>query len=425
MNIDFIGKSKETGTLSSQPVVANQDMGKAVVAAPTSEEQEQFLSTLKALAPKAAVLSATYETDETCASSCQDTSSATPSLPPVISSLFRPHYKTLEKPALIEECQRVFSEELAITPIESHYLMKSTVLQSHSLVWFAHRKGRLTASRFFNICRTSIEKPSKSLIDSVFRNGTTVKTAATTWGYEKEKVALHAYQKQMRKNHASFTVEPSGLMVNPHAPHLGASPDGLVSCTCCVGSGVLEIKCPYSVRDALPITANYFTKINNTYKLKRNHQYYYQIQGQIMIAEASYCDFCCWTNCGINIERIDYDDDFVSEMVPKLDNFFIKVILPKVLCGENTPSVNSEQESEVFCLCKRGQFGKMIFCDSPTCEFGWYHYSCVSLPSNIEFDDNEEWFCPQCLKDKVHCNNYFSFSFSSFCYNLCTIKMLY
>ena len=29
---------------------------------------------------------------------------------------------------------------------------------------------------------------------------------------------------------------------------MGASPDGIVSCECC-GSGVVEIKCPYSCKD--------------------------------------------------------------------------------------------------------------------------------------------------------------------------------
>ena len=34
-------------------------------------------------------------------------------------------------------------------------------------------------------------------------------------------------------------------------PFLGASPDGLVCCSCC-GKGLLEIKCPYSIRDRDP-----------------------------------------------------------------------------------------------------------------------------------------------------------------------------
>ena len=52
----------------------------------------------------------------------------------------------------------------------------------------------------------------------------------------------------MRDDHIDFTVVPTGLHVNPSFPHLGASPDGIVSCCCC-GKGLLEIKCPYSKRE--------------------------------------------------------------------------------------------------------------------------------------------------------------------------------
>ena len=32
---------------------------------------------------------------------------------------------------------------------------------------------------------------------------------------------------------------------------MGASPDGIVSCSCC-GKGVLEVKCPHSVKESFP-----------------------------------------------------------------------------------------------------------------------------------------------------------------------------
>ena len=40
----------------------------------------------------------------------------------------------------------------------------------------------------------------------------------------------------------------AGFYVNLSFPHLGASPEGIVSCACC-GEGLLEIKCPYSKHD--------------------------------------------------------------------------------------------------------------------------------------------------------------------------------
>ena len=71
-------------------------------------------------------------------------------------------------------------------------------------------------------------------------------------------------------------------MINPLYPYLAASPDGLVECSYC-GNGLLEIKCPYNYRDS-PVAEvlndnNLFSK-GDTFTLRQEHQYYYQIQGR-------------------------------------------------------------------------------------------------------------------------------------------------
>ena len=44
-------------------------------------------------------------------------------------------------------------------------------------------------------------------------------------------------------------VIPSGLILDPEFPFMGATtPDGLVYCKCCEGR-VLEIKCPFSCKN--------------------------------------------------------------------------------------------------------------------------------------------------------------------------------
>ena len=40
----------------------------------------------------------------------------------------------------------------------------------------------------------------------------------------------------------------SGLHVMKGKPYIGASPDGLMFCSCC-GETIVEIKCPYCIRD--------------------------------------------------------------------------------------------------------------------------------------------------------------------------------
>ena len=64
--------------------------------------------------------------------------------------------------------------------------------------------------------------------------------------------------------------------------HLGASPDGIVQCTCC-GKGVLEIKCPYNARECTisdAVHENLIDCLEKTpcgFSLKHSHSYYYQI----------------------------------------------------------------------------------------------------------------------------------------------------
>ena len=344
-----------------------------------------FLNTLKVLVPQAAVVSASFENEDSV------DASTPPSLPPTIFSLYKPHYKNLPKQELQEECARVFNEELSVTPTESHYLFQSTLLQSRSSLWHLHRKGRLTASSFGQIVKTSLHNPSKSLVKKILGFASSVKTAAMKWGCDHESDALAAYKQQVKNNHISFEVDAAGLLINPLAPHLGASPDGFVSCSCC-GLGVIEIKCPFSIRHTDPINAPFLEDNCGSVRLSPKHNYYHQVQGQMLISECLYCDFICWTPVGIHIERISFDDEMASEMVVKLNEFFIDVILPSILCGSS--SVHSE-DAEVFCICRRGEFGKMIECDSPWCEIGWFHCSCLNLANDFE---QNEWFCPQCKK---------------------------
>lgn len=171
------------------------------------------------------------------------------------------------------------------------------------------------------------------------------RTAALQWGIDNEPVAKEEYVKLM-SNHHSFQLCSAGLFVNPKAPHLGASPDGLVHCECC-GNGILEIKCPYSAREGLPASASYIEESEGIFKLSKKHKYYYQIQGQMAVLELLYCDFVCWTPHGVHLERIAYDLDFINNMIPKLTSFFIKVILPEILCGVE----DVEGSVDTYCIC--------------------------------------------------------------------------
>ena len=82
--------------------------------------------------------------------------------------------------------------------------------------------------------------------------------------------------------------------MNPLYPYLGDTPDGLVKCQCC-GDGLIEIKCPYSVKDDHPnaLQSKHQTFLN-AQGLVSSHKYYTQIQGQLfVIYRETLLRFCC------------------------------------------------------------------------------------------------------------------------------------
>lgn len=72
-------------------------------------------------------------------------------------------------------------------------------------------------------------------------------------------------------------------------------------CSCC-GAGILEVKCPFCVKDMTVTDAVNSLKgfclekdENGNMRLKRDHAYFYQVQLQLFVTKKSYCDFILWT----------------------------------------------------------------------------------------------------------------------------------
>ncbi|CAI6373581.1 unnamed protein product [Macrosiphum euphorbiae] len=123
-------------------------------------------------------------------------------------------------------------------------------------------------------------------------------------------------------------VSSCGLIIDQSIPYFAASPDGLIGDDCLV-----EVKCPYSAKDYTTIVDAIndkkikFLKINkksDVPELKRTHDYYYQIQGQLHISKKMYCYFVVFSENWIHIEKIVYNDEFwQNEMCTKLTKFYL------------------------------------------------------------------------------------------------------
>ena len=159
------------------------------------------------------------------------------------------------------------------------------------------------------------------------------------WGCSHEQEAKDCYFAMASQSHQNLSITEAGLFVDYHDPYLGASPDGLVECSCC-GNGVLEVKCPFCHKDNLPEdnlpedneTSFCMLKSEGTWSLKRSHSYYYQVQLQLHVCyDALYADFVVWTQTETVVERIYRDDQFFEDCLDNARHFFIYGILPEII----------------------------------------------------------------------------------------------
>ena len=167
--------------------------------------------------------------------------------------------------------------------------------------------------------------------------------------------------------------------------------------------GILEIKCPYCIRQDDPGTAPCFEGD----MLKKNHMYY-QVQSQLFACGAKYGDLqVCTFESDIpkyKSVRIFPEPTFFSECLHKSHHFFTICILPElvgkwysrsIVIPSDSPTPNDDS-SYNYCYCKEEHGGEMVGCDNPRCQAGeWFHLSCLRLkkkPLCIK------WYCPHCQK---------------------------
>ena len=223
------------------------------------------------------------------------------------------------------------------------------------------------------------------------------------------KEAIEAYKSKMT-GHSGFIIKSCGFIVDKEAPFLGASPDALVECTCC-GYGVLEVKCPFSAKEAESLRQvaeqqkDFCLQLlpSKSLKLSTNHPYYLQCQLQIYTTGRSYCDFVVWHPAGLHIERLTLDKNHLRDALHKAELFFSHCVLPELtakwftndsrtpLSAIEPPDVHDEDDGR-WCYCKESKGGEMVACDNKDCDVKWYHMSCLSMTEAT----SKKWLCPTC-----------------------------
>lgn len=212
-------------------------------------------------------------------------------------------------------------EHLQLTHDEALQTERETRDQHQSQKWHDARKNRMTASTFGRYMNRQ-KVVTEAFLKSIF-NKKQFTSAPTSYGISNEKTARQMYAKSQKVH-----VHDCGLVINPDFPFLGASPDGKV---CDQNqTGILEIKCPYSARDktvqeAVDSYPNFFMERHGqSLRLKRNHAHWYQVQGQLLVTGAAFCDFVTYTKIDTpHVERIFPDTQTMHDLLVKLTGFYV------------------------------------------------------------------------------------------------------
>lgn len=393
----------------------------------TQDQWASYLRELQKVSPKAAILSNLPAFCDAFADPVQPFSA-----PDSLRHLRDEKMDGSELSALCLHC-KTLSRKADISPEQAHYIEKNSRPQHRSSAWYHFRIGRITASNMHAVYVSDLDKPALSTVKAVCcpNNSATNRCAATAWGRQNEERGQTQYRLQTDKHHCGFEMSQCGFIINPNFPQVGASPDGIVQCTCC-GKGCVEIKCKYrdtTVEEACNSGDKNFCLeiVDGELQLKKDHPYYKQVQMQIFVTDAEYCDFVVWTLKDCVVLRVAPDPQLWSALLKKAQQFFECVCLPELVSCYFTwgarqaplaeisvperkrPCKTSKTVSEksrkketavkLWCFC-RGPESKddMVACDNQNCPIVWFHLSCVDLQHATAKEDF--WICSRCSSQK-------------------------
>lgn len=172
----------------------------------------------------------------------------------------------------------------------------------------AERKGRITASAVGAILGLSKFATADDVLRRMVREHFDeekefVGNIATRWGHDNEPQAIADSEQFCGKiiAHDFVSCEIDGVLC-------GASPDGVSE-----NNYLVEIKCPYSLRDQFVIAADF---------LDAHPEYFAQMQWQMICADKPSCFFVVWTTAGIDFVRVDREDDWLEKNMPRIKAFW-------------------------------------------------------------------------------------------------------
>jgi len=125
-----------------------------------------------------------------------------------------------------------------------------------------------------------------------------------------------------------LALEECGVFLSIDYPFLATSPDGVIYLRN-EEFGIMEliniVTAPLKWHIRIPHSVE-----NNEMRLKRTHNYYFQVIGQLALTGAKFCDFMVWTKVDFHRARILPDDELRSEM-KKNSHFYMTTLGVEIL----------------------------------------------------------------------------------------------
>lgn len=187
---------------------------------------------------------------------------------------------------------------------------KQTRGQDKSSMWHELRYGRITASKCYEVSRC---KTVDGTLIAIILGARIPETSAILRGKKLEDKVRKTVEKIIGNK-----IDICGLYISEQFPMIAGSPDGINDKT------TFEIKCPSTEKTHL----NYIDKDGVI-----TARYYAQVQIQMYCANRNKCYFCVASsdfekNNEVSIINIDYDHDYVTELLDNVVSFWKNNIFP-------------------------------------------------------------------------------------------------
>lgn len=186
-------------------------------------------------------------------------------------------------------------------------------MEQRSEAWFDARKGRVTGSAAGAILGVDPNRTRDDVLRDMVRQHHGLPrefqgNIATQYGVVHEAEALQDFEMV-----TGAEVIRASFCVHDVQDWLGASPDGFVG-----DDAVLEIKCPFGLRD----------KKDPVFKTAAEQPHYYaQMQVQMYVTDRTLCHFWQWSQHGNRLETVEYDAAWLAENLPKLRAFYDEYLM--------------------------------------------------------------------------------------------------